>query len=81
MIAGICDPRKDEPPGNAGGACKILVGDQYGVPPSPVPLATVVVGVVDSVNAAVNHPAIRAGFLPVSQVASLPNYYEIPNKT
>jgi hypothetical protein len=29
----------------------------------------------------VNHPAIRAGSLPVSQVANLPGYYKIPNKT
>jgi hypothetical protein len=30
---------------------------------------------------AVNHPAIRAGSLPVSQVANLPGYCKIPNKT
>jgi hypothetical protein len=29
----------------------------------------------------VNHPAIQSGSLPVSQVANLPGYYEIPNKT
>jgi hypothetical protein len=29
----------------------------------------------------VNHPAIQAGSLRVSQVANLPGYYEIPNKT
>ncbi len=29
----------------------------------------------------VNHPAIQAGSLPVSQVANLPGYYKIPNKT
>jgi hypothetical protein len=29
----------------------------------------------------VNHPAIQAGPLPVSQVANLPGYYEIPNET
>ncbi len=28
----------------------------------------------------VNHPAIQAGSLPVTQVANLPGYYEIPNK-
>jgi hypothetical protein len=28
-----------------------------------------------------NHPAIQAGSLPVSQVANLPGYYEIPNET
>jgi hypothetical protein len=28
----------------------------------------------------VNHPAIQAGSLPVSQAANLPGYYEIPNK-
>ncbi len=29
----------------------------------------------------VNHPAIQAGSLPVSQAANLPGYYKIPNKT
>jgi hypothetical protein len=29
----------------------------------------------------VNHPVIQDGFLPVSQVANLPGYYKIPNKT
>jgi hypothetical protein len=29
----------------------------------------------------VNHPAIRAESLPVSQVANLPGYYGIPNKS
>jgi hypothetical protein len=29
----------------------------------------------------VNHPVIRDGSLPVSQVANLPGYYKIPNKT
>jgi hypothetical protein len=29
----------------------------------------------------VNHPVIRAGSLPVSQVANLPGYYEIPNES
>jgi hypothetical protein len=31
--------------------------------------------------ACVNHPAIQAGSLPVSQVANLPGYYKIPNIT
>ena len=29
----------------------------------------------------VNHPVIRDGSLPVSQVANLPGYYKIPSKT
>jgi hypothetical protein len=29
----------------------------------------------------VNHPAIQAGSLPVSQVANLPGYFKIANKT
>ncbi len=29
----------------------------------------------------VNHPAIRAGSLPVSQEANLPGYYKIANET
>ncbi len=32
-------------------------------------------------SAHVHHPAIQSGSLPVSQVANLSGYYEIPNKT
>jgi hypothetical protein len=33
------------------------------------------------IAAPVNHPAIHAGSSPMSQVANLPGYYKIPNKT
>jgi hypothetical protein len=59
MIAGICDQQNDEQPGDAVGACKILVADQYGDLPSLVPLAAAVVGIVDSVNAVTNMHSIQ----------------------
>ncbi len=34
-----------------------------------------------SLGGSVNHPAIQARSIPVSQVANLPGHYEIPNKT
>jgi hypothetical protein len=57
QIAGICDQQNDEQPGNAVG--KILVGDQCGDPPSLVPLAAAVVGIIDSVNAVTNMHSIQ----------------------